>query len=51
MTATACPLAQPLLFLLKTVKEIDDDVADAWQKAIKTGLTGLLAQRLLKDGA
>ena len=51
LATTAGALAQPLLLLLKTMQEVDDDVADAGQKAVETLLAGFLAKGFLEDGA
>lgn len=51
LAATAGALAQSLLFLLKAMQEVDDDVADTGEEAVETLLTGFLAERFLEDGA
>ena len=51
LAATAGTLPQTLLLLLKAMQEVDDDIADAWEKSVEALLTGFLAESLLEDGA
>ena len=33
------------------MQQVDDDVADSWQKVVEAGLGGFLAERLLENAA
>jgi hypothetical protein len=42
-------LPQPLLFLLQSMQQIDDDIPYLWQIPLQALLCGILAQRLFQD--